>query len=198
MKKKFIAVYWHETKGWQHVIDNDFSNKKDLYAVLRGADYKKITILSEKEIEYIVTHYNDDDYFEKTTRYEYGITRYIMENFKNQHTKNSVIPTQTENFTEDTHTTEKPEQAKEQEANAKSTKNSVNHGKIICKIDIIAELKKAGYNTSRIRKEKIIAECTLTELRKGIIRKIDTLTTICNITGLGINDIIEYIPTNHD
>ena len=35
------------------------------------------------------------------------------------------------------------------------------------KIDIIAALKEAGYNTSRIRKEKIMGEAMLQKIRSG-------------------------------
>ena len=35
------------------------------------------------------------------------------------------------------------------------------------KRDILQMLKDAGYNTTRIRKEKLISEATLTNIRKG-------------------------------
>ena len=38
---------------------------------------------------------------------------------------------------------------------------------ITYKIDIIAALKSAGYNTNTIRKEKLLSEGTLQSLREG-------------------------------
>ena len=35
------------------------------------------------------------------------------------------------------------------------------------KIDVIAELKAAGYNTNTIRKQKLLSEGTLQSLRQG-------------------------------
>ena len=36
------------------------------------------------------------------------------------------------------------------------------------KIDVIAALKEAGYNTNRIRKEKIMGESMLQKIRKPL------------------------------
>lgn len=60
------------------------------------------------------------------------------------------------------------------------------------KVDVIARLKEAGYNTSTIRKEKIMGEAMLQKLRKGQMVSWATLETICGILDCQPGDIIEY------
>lgn len=60
--------------------------------------------------------------------------------------------------------------------------------------DILHKLKDAGYNTGRIRSEKIFPESTLQRFRNGTAISTDTLDKICNLTGLKVEDIIEHIP----
>ena len=61
------------------------------------------------------------------------------------------------------------------------------------KVDIMQELKKNGYNTTRIRKEKIFSEGVLTDIRRGKVptTKIDTL---CKLLNKQPGSIIRYIP----
>jgi len=58
--------------------------------------------------------------------------------------------------------------------------------------DILQKLKDAGYNTTRLRREKIIGESTLTKLRRNEPISTETLGLICELTGLGVADLIEY------
>ena len=61
------------------------------------------------------------------------------------------------------------------------------------KTDIIKALKNAGYPTTRIRKEKIIAECVLTKIRKQDANiTLKTIDTICDILNCEISDIVEF------
>ena len=60
------------------------------------------------------------------------------------------------------------------------------------KIDIIAALKEAGYNTSRIRKEKIMGEAMLQKLRSGQMVSWATLETLCELLKCQPGDLIEY------
>lgn len=64
------------------------------------------------------------------------------------------------------------------------------------KIDVLEELKKQGYNTGRIRKEKIISEGTLQRLRNNAGEPITTATidTICKILKKQPGQILEYVP----
>lgn len=61
------------------------------------------------------------------------------------------------------------------------------------KVDVIAALKEAGYNTTRIRKEKIMGEAMLQKIRSGQMVSWATLETICDLLGCQPGDILEYI-----
>ena len=63
---------------------------------------------------------------------------------------------------------------------------------IICKINILEELKEKGYNTYRIRNENIISEGTLSSFRKGNIMTLANLDKLCKLLECDIMDIIEY------
>ena len=61
------------------------------------------------------------------------------------------------------------------------------------KIDVITALKEAGYNTTRIRKEKIMGEAMLQKIRSGQMVSWATLETICDLLGCQPGDLLEYI-----
>lgn len=61
------------------------------------------------------------------------------------------------------------------------------------KIDVIAALKEAGYNTNTIRKEKIMGEAMLQKIRGGQMVSWATFETICNLLDCQPGDLIEYI-----
>jgi len=61
------------------------------------------------------------------------------------------------------------------------------------KVNVISKLKEAGYNTSTIRKEKIMGEAMLQKLRNGQMVSWATLETICDILNCQPGDIIEYV-----
>ena len=61
------------------------------------------------------------------------------------------------------------------------------------RIDIIAALKEAGYNTSRIRKEKIMGEAMLQKRRSGQMVSWAILETICDLLDCQPGDLIEYV-----
>ena len=61
------------------------------------------------------------------------------------------------------------------------------------KIDIIQALKNAGYNSNRIRKEKIMGQATLQQLRNGELVSWKTIETICKLLNCQPGDIIEYV-----
>lgn len=62
------------------------------------------------------------------------------------------------------------------------------------KIDILQALKAAGYNTSILRKEKLMGEATIQKLRKGELVSWANINTICRLLNCQPGDIIEYIP----
>ena len=62
------------------------------------------------------------------------------------------------------------------------------------KLDILAELKKKGYSSTRIREEKLIGQSYLQQLRRGELVSWKTLDTICSLLECQPGDLIEYIP----
>ena len=62
------------------------------------------------------------------------------------------------------------------------------------KIDVLAALKAAGYNTNRIRKEKLLSESTLQRLRKGELINGENLGKLCELLRCQPGDILEYVP----
>ena len=61
------------------------------------------------------------------------------------------------------------------------------------KVDIIAELKKAGYNTSTIRKEKIMGEAMLQKIRNGQMPSWGVLETLCTLLKCQPGDLLEFV-----
>ena len=61
------------------------------------------------------------------------------------------------------------------------------------KIEILPALKEAGYNTNRIRKEKLINEATLQKIRHGQVDlALSTIDTLCELLHCQPGDILEY------
>ena len=61
------------------------------------------------------------------------------------------------------------------------------------KMDIIELLKENGYNTTRIRKEKLIGEKTMQDMKQGIVPGIKTLETLCRILEMQPGNLIKYV-----
>lgn len=62
------------------------------------------------------------------------------------------------------------------------------------KIDVLAALKEAGYNTNRIRKEKLLSESALQRIRSGEIVSATNLAKLCELLNCNIGDILNYSP----
>ena len=61
------------------------------------------------------------------------------------------------------------------------------------KIDILAELKKKGYSSTRIREEKLIGQSYLQQLRRGELVSWKTLDTICSLLECQPGDLVEFV-----
>ena len=61
------------------------------------------------------------------------------------------------------------------------------------KVDVIAVLKEAGYNTNSIRKEKIMGAAMLQKIRSGQMVSCATLETICSLLECQPGDLIEFV-----
>lgn len=60
------------------------------------------------------------------------------------------------------------------------------------KVDVLAMLKEAGYNTNKIRKDRIMGESMLQKLRSGQMVSWATLETLCELLECQPGDLIEY------
>ena len=61
------------------------------------------------------------------------------------------------------------------------------------KVDVLAMLKEAGYNTNKIRQEKIMGEAMLQKIRSGQRPSWGTLEVICSLLDCQPADLIEYV-----
>lgn len=60
------------------------------------------------------------------------------------------------------------------------------------KIDVLEELKAKGYNTNKIRKEKLIGEAMLQKIRQRQVVSWATIETLCRLLECDVGDIVEY------
>ncbi len=61
------------------------------------------------------------------------------------------------------------------------------------KINILEALKEAGYNTNRLRKEKLLAEGVIQSLREGKYIALQNIDRICALLNCQPADLIEYV-----
>lgn len=66
------------------------------------------------------------------------------------------------------------------------------------KIDVLKALSERGYTSTRMRKEKIMSEATMQNLRRGKGITTDTLNTICVILRCQPSDVLEIVPTDEE
>lgn len=63
----------------------------------------------------------------------------------------------------------------------------------VYKFDVLESLKDAGYNTTRLRKEKLLGENAIQSLRKGEMVGIIALEKICKLLDMQPGNIIKYV-----
>lgn len=63
----------------------------------------------------------------------------------------------------------------------------------VYKFDVLETLKESGYNTTRLRKEKLLGENTIQSLRRGEMVGIIALEKICNLLDMQPGNIIKYV-----
>ena len=61
------------------------------------------------------------------------------------------------------------------------------------KIDILLALKEAGYNTTKLRKEKLLAEGVIQSLREGKYISLQNVDKICGLLDCQPADLMEYV-----
>lgn len=64
---------------------------------------------------------------------------------------------------------------------------------MICyKMDILQALADKGYNTYRIKQDKLLSESTVQSLRAGKMVGIKSIDTICRLLECDVGDVIKY------
>ena len=64
------------------------------------------------------------------------------------------------------------------------------------KIDVLSALKEKGYNTNRIRTEKLLSQSTLQKFRSNQGVSWENLETLCELLDCQPADLIEFIKEN--
>lgn len=62
--------------------------------------------------------------------------------------------------------------------------------------NILDKLKNAGYNTTRLRKEKLLSEYVIQSIREGRPITTTTIDAICDMLDCQPGDIMEYRKQN--
>lgn len=62
------------------------------------------------------------------------------------------------------------------------------------KLDVLEALKDKGYSSTRLRKEKLMGESYMTQLRRGEMVSWKTIETICKLLDCQPGDLVEYVP----
>lgn len=63
----------------------------------------------------------------------------------------------------------------------------------VYKIDVLETLKENGYNTTRLRREKLLNESAIQSLRKNEMVGIIALEKICHLLDMQPGNIIKYV-----
>lgn len=63
-------------------------------------------------------------------------------------------------------------------------------------IDVLKNLKECGYNTTRLRKEKLLGENAIQSLRRGEMVGIIALEKICRLLNMQPGSVIKYVNEN--
>ena len=64
---------------------------------------------------------------------------------------------------------------------------------LVYKIDVLGALKESGYNTTRLRKEKLLNESAIQYLRDGKPVGAKALDNICRLLDMQPGNILKYI-----
>lgn len=68
---------------------------------------------------------------------------------------------------------------------------------LVYKIDVLGSLKESGYNTTRLRKEKLLNESVIQYLREGKPVGAKALNNICMLLDMQPGNIIKYVEDNN-
>lgn len=69
---------------------------------------------------------------------------------------------------------------------------------LVYKIDVLQALKDKGYNTNRLRKEKLLAESTIQKLREGKPINWTNIAQICALLECQPSYFLESVPEENE
>lgn len=61
------------------------------------------------------------------------------------------------------------------------------------KVNIMEALKEAGYSSTRLRREGLLGESYMTQIRHGEMVSWKAVETICKLLQKQVGDLIEYV-----
>lgn len=64
---------------------------------------------------------------------------------------------------------------------------------LVYKINVLESLKEAGFNTTRLRREKLLNETAIQNLRQNKMVGIIALEKICRLLDMQPGNIIKYV-----
>lgn len=62
------------------------------------------------------------------------------------------------------------------------------------RFNVMEKLKEIGYNSKRLRDEKLLGESYMTQLRRGDLVSWKTIDTLCRLLDCQVGDLVEYVP----
>ncbi len=64
------------------------------------------------------------------------------------------------------------------------------------KIDVLAALKDAGYSTYKLRRDKLLGESVIQQIRDGVPISWPNMGRLCHLLSCQPGDIMEYVEDN--
>ncbi len=64
---------------------------------------------------------------------------------------------------------------------------------LVYKIDLLKSLKEKGYNTTRLRRDKLMGENNIQYIRENKMVGSKAIDTLCRLLNMQPGDIIEYV-----
>ena len=68
----------------------------------------------------------------------------------------------------------------------------------VYKFDVLEALKESGYNTTKLRKDKLLGENAIQSLRRGEMVGIIALEKICRLLDMQHGNIIKYVENDDE
>ena len=65
---------------------------------------------------------------------------------------------------------------------------------IIYKIDVLSALKEKGYNTTKLRKDKLLGESTIQQLRENKLVSWANMERLCSLLDCQVGELLVFVP----